>query len=257
MKTLSTILLFVFICIPWQMKGEDLDTRALLSVFYESGYTLPSDIEEQDVYIIDGVLFGKNTLLLYPEWITNKHYFVPQGIEFVFDSAFYGNRFIESVTIPSSCRVFGNRSFGDCFSLHKIVFDEGNYLLIIDDYCFSGCHNLQIFEFPQSLYFLGDEAFAETGLSMIRLPRNIRHIGDRAFIHTHVRNVVFDPLARPRYLGNEWIELPNTGLITIILPFDADINQYFQNPSYITQMENVELLRYSDEYDDKSIIPYS
>ncbi len=246
-KTLYAIMLLVYICIPLWAKSEDIDTHDLLAAFYESGYQLPLDIEEQDLYCTDGVLFGKDTLLLYPEWIDSTYYVIPDGIVNVFDFAFYGNSFIESVAIPSSCQKLGYRSFGDCFSLCKVSFIGESHLLIVDDYCFCGCHDLMQFELPQSLYIIGDEAFAETSLSTINIPRNIKLIGDYAYAHTIINRIVFAPESRPKYVGNEWVTLSANEVITIILPFDANINLYFENASYITQMENVVVLYHSDE----------
>ena len=240
------IMCILYICFPLMSNGEDSKMYKLLSIFYESGYILPADIDECDLYCMDDVLFGGKTLLLYPKWITSTCYTIPDGVEDVFDYAFYGNEHIESGTIPSSCRTLGYYSFGDCYSLREVDFIKESQVLIIDDYCFSGCHSLTQFEFPQSLYAIGDEAFAETSITEIDLPSTLRLIGDYAFIRTHISRIIFDPAARPKYVGHEWITLSSNDSVTIVLPFDADINHFFENSPSLIQMNNIELL-YAEE----------
>ena len=79
------------------------------------------------------------------------------------DSAFYRTQ-IRSISLPSTLKVIGNKSFSWCEKLTNIVLPEG-------------------------LEAVGDNAFEITGINSIILPNSITNIGEYAFFSTPLVNV--------------------------------------------------------------------
>jgi len=89
---------------------------------------------------IDGVLFSKDGkyLYTYPGGKTDESYVIPDGVEKVESSAFYGNSFIKSITIPSSVKSFGYYVFGGSKNITSIIlkhYDPDN--IIYNEYLFN------------------------------------------------------------------------------------------------------------------------
>ena len=74
----------------------------------------------------DGVLFDKEkqTLIRFP-CNKGKHYSIPDGVRTVNDYAFEGSERLENITISSSVRNIGERSFKACSNLQFIGVDGG------------------------------------------------------------------------------------------------------------------------------------
>ena len=248
MKKVFVIMLLLYIIgYLYSSAAEEITISGLLSDMYIEGLEeLPFGMEEEDLYIMDGVLFGKNVLLLYPSWLENEQYGIPEGVEYVFDVAFCGNEYLETVTIPASCHVLGNGAFSDCTALRRVIFAEHSELLIIDDYCFVDCFQLESFSFPDSLYIIGYEAFSSTNIKRIVFPRSIALIKDYAFVHTPVTSIDFHPDADPAFVGKNSFDMSSTDPITITLPFDADVSKYFADPDEIENMEGI-IIAYHEE----------
>lgn len=247
MKKVLVIMLSLYI-ISSSSIAEEITISELLSVMYEEGLEeLPFGMEEEDLYITDGVLFGKNVLLLYPSSLKNEKYDIPEGIEYVFEDAFSGNEYLETVMIPASCHVLGNGAFSECTTLKRVIFAEHSELLIIDDYCFADCFQLESFKFPNSLYIIGYEAFSSTKITSVIFPRSIALIKDYAFVHTPIVSIDFHPYADPSFIGNNSFEISSTDPITITLPFDADIGKYFANLDEIENAGNIIIAYHVEE----------
>ena len=85
---------------------------------------------------------------------------------------------LQSVEIPSSCRVIHDHSFSGCFNLEKVKFNDG--LRAILEYAFARTKIREI-EIPSSCFIIASFAFAETPLRIIRLNKPIaayRYIGN-------------------------------------------------------------------------------
>ena len=130
------------------------------------------------------------------------------------DFAFSGSQSLRSVMIPESVNYIGDRAFAHCVSLDSIRVDEENpyydsrfncdaiietetETLIagchntviptdveaIGAYAFSGCTQLTEIEIPESVYWIGHEAFEGCGLNSFVLPFSIEYLGYRVYAH--------------------------------------------------------------------------
>lgn len=74
---------------------------------------------------VDGVLFNKDKseLLAYPIGNKRSSYTIPDGVEKIGKKAFYGCRYIESLTIPVSVAEIEASALGNCYDIRTI-----NYL---------------------------------------------------------------------------------------------------------------------------------
>ena len=74
---------------------------------------------------IDGVLFNKDKseLLAYPIGNKRNSYTIPDGVTKIDQKAFYGCRYIETLTIPASVKEIEDSALGNCYDIRTI-----NYL---------------------------------------------------------------------------------------------------------------------------------
>ena len=74
---------------------------------------------------VDGVLFNKDKseLLAYPIGNKRSSYTIPDGVEKIGKKAFYGCRYIETLTIPASVKEIEDSALGNCYDIRTI-----NYL---------------------------------------------------------------------------------------------------------------------------------
>lgn len=140
---------------------------------------------------------------------------IPEGVTWIGEKAFYGNRDITSVTIPASCWYWvdkqafafcpnlksvtfkgtiggiGEEAFYACTSLENVTFG-GNVGMQslnggIGSYAFSYCISLKTVDFKKSdaqVDMLGGCAFSDcTRLASINLPSNLNQIYDDVFIN--------------------------------------------------------------------------
>ncbi len=120
---------------------------------------------------------------------------------------------ITHITIPSNVQSIGMAAFADT-SLNTVTFEENSKLIEIGSTAFYGL-NLKTVVFPDSLTYIGEEAFAwnfgltsitfgensslqiidkkafvcDTALTSVALPKNLRQIGDYAFLNTRLETV--------------------------------------------------------------------
>ena len=74
---------------------------------------------------VDGVLFNKDKseLSAYPIGNKRSSYTIPDGVEKIGKKAFYGCRYIETLTIPASVKEIEDSALGNCYDIRTI-----NYL---------------------------------------------------------------------------------------------------------------------------------
>ena len=138
---------------------------------------LPFIGNELDSSAIFSSVFGKVADSL-------KEVVILQGTK-IYDKAFSGLNYIESIELPTTIRFLGEAAFESCSSLATII-GLPNNLKIIKDNTFSGCTKLssKIIKnlINSDLEIIGSKAFAKCEtLDSIVIPENVRHIGIGAF----------------------------------------------------------------------------
>jgi hypothetical protein len=120
---------------------------------------------------------------------TSKQLFIPASFNGrkvigVFENAFYGCGF-EEVFINENIKFIEKKSFFGCEGLIKVQVN-GNSLIEIGEEAFLNCNQLEIFNFPSSLKFIGANCFSSTPLKKVTLPNNILTIQRGAFSNCHM-----------------------------------------------------------------------
>lgn len=151
----------------------------------------------------DGILFDKTgeTLILYPSANPQTQYALPASCTSIYDYAFIGNPYLESVdisgvkeigedafyfctalktaAIPDGITELKGAMFGKCESLESVQLPEG--LTTIGESCFYHCMALRECDIPESVQTIGNYAFFNCpSYTQIHLTKNTTAIGDYA-----------------------------------------------------------------------------
>lgn len=79
----------------------------------------------------------------------------------------------------SIVKVIGAEAFLDCDRLSTVIMDNG--VEEIHGYAFAGCSKLASINLSKMLWFIGESAFATTGLFRVTIPESVTRIGKQAF----------------------------------------------------------------------------
>lgn len=185
----------------------------------------------------DGMLLSKDGLRLVDCLDCQGDIQIPEGIEIICASAFYGRKGITSVTLPETVKIIEEYAFADCPDLTSVSLSEG--LTAIGDWAFSDCIALTRFHASGPLCLLGNGVFENcSGLTTVFLPQGLTEIPESLFSGcSSLREVLLPDSLQT--IGNsafsqcaalETISLPNSlqavgayafadsGLQTIVLP---------------------------------------
>lgn len=105
---------------------------------------------------------------------------VPNGITLLNDAVFYGNQFIETITLPSTVTTIGYTAFKECNNLKTINLNEG--LVTIGQAAFELSETFESITFPSTLEtieFMGMQDCES--LITVNLPASLKTLGDQAF----------------------------------------------------------------------------
>ena len=112
----------------------------------------------------------------------DKNVTVPNGINKIGESVFYGCIDLTSIEIPNSVTTIGNNAFRICTNLTSIEIPSG--VTTIGDYAFYTCTKLTSVEIPNSVTTIGGSAFRNcTNLTSIEIPNSVTTIGEYAFAY--------------------------------------------------------------------------
>lgn len=154
--------------------------------------TVPSEINGKAVKSVGGFKDNK----------TIKHVIISEGIvelkcfwflhdgnptESTTNGAFTSCENLESVTLPSTLKIIGNRTFQYCTSLKNAVLPDG--LLHIDEKAFERCKSLESITLPDGLLSIGSNAFMFCdSLEKVVIPDSVNDIGYAAF---YIKTTIF------------------------------------------------------------------
>lgn len=92
---------------------------------------------------------------------------------------------IKRIVFPSSLRYIGDKiscvsnAFASMPALEEVVLNDG--LIMIGSGAFSSCTNLDVMYWPESLEYIGDDAFCRTKVGSLTLGKNLKYLGDNSF----------------------------------------------------------------------------
>ena len=167
--------------------GENpfLGDKALESITVETGHPY---LYVQDHALVCRRKYGWNTLVTYPEGLTDLSYCIPEGVDTVGDMAFAGNQSLQSLSMKSSVTRIEGRAFWNMTSLKEIRFSDNITSIDWNEYtsdgfvgALYGCENVEQIILPRHLRSLGGVAFGTCGkLKELVLPANIKEFNTGA-----------------------------------------------------------------------------
>ena len=80
---------------------------------------------------------------------------------------------LTAIIIPNTVTCIESDAFGGCLALSKVQFQPTSNLDSIMPNAFASCPNLQTIQFPNSLKYIGEYAFAESGLKELTFSNNL------------------------------------------------------------------------------------
>lgn len=83
--SLFTALFLLMSTLPAQAGSPEISD--LLTEYYKERQELPFGLTEEELTCVDGVLYGRDILLLYPKTRTDACFVIPDGIGYVWDFA--------------------------------------------------------------------------------------------------------------------------------------------------------------------------
>ena len=167
--------------------GENpfLGDKALENITVEEGHPY---LSVQDHALIYRSKYGWNTLVAYPEGLTDTVYCIPEGVDTVGNKAFAGNQSIQKLTMKSSVTRIEGKAFWDMTSLKEIRFSDKITSIDWNEYtsdgfvgALYGCENVEQIVLPRHLRSLGSVAFGTCGkLKELVLPASLKEFNTGA-----------------------------------------------------------------------------
>lgn len=154
------------VVIPKETLLTEIESFAFMDCHSLTTFTIPSEVEKigegpwrncfalesievsednEFFFSREGVLYTDNlpqTLVQYPAGKKDESYDVLYGTEYIGNSAFYGNQFLEKVSFPASLREISHIAFCGCSKLKDVVFN-GDNLYFIGNGAFRDCSSLK------------------------------------------------------------------------------------------------------------------
>lgn len=190
--------------IPSKITGNNGKDYFVVEISNFSGYNFKKIIIEDGILKIADETFRGNTALqeiILPNTLTNvgKSSFlntgirivrIPNGVQTIEDSAFYGCVNLESVILSEGLLNLKSSCFSQCTRLNNISLPQT--LVEIGAGAFNNCQSLYSIDIPANVQKIGTSAFAECMyLSQIVIPGNVKQIEDYTFVNCmNLNNII-------------------------------------------------------------------
>lgn len=165
----------------------------------------------------DGALFDRRntTLTAYPAGKTDTEYVIPEWVTEIALAAFSENNYLKEITIQEAVAVINGNPFCGCLSLAKINISLFNRVFEMHSGALYNTHELELIAYlwgsdadsytvqrgtrsigqesfykhaelkkitlPQTLVTIKDAAFAESGLTSVKIPDSVISLGNNTF----------------------------------------------------------------------------
>lgn len=161
----------------------------------------------------DGVVYDKNKTIIYFYSLRNGNITLPDTVTEIKGGVFKNNAYITEFTFGENITVIGASAFEGCNRLATVTFEDSDAeTLTIGERAFYNCYLIESFTIParmtvvsdyllgnaialnevvwhDNITYIGDYAFAYTGIAPTALPTAVTEIGDYAFARTKISSV--------------------------------------------------------------------
>lgn len=186
---------------PYSVSNEDAPTLDENNTCTDNGNTYTYELNPTDNTATLTKFTGTGTTVKVPK--TVKKDGASYTVTTIGKQTFANYRFqsaLSSVTLPDSIQTIGDSAFYGCHLLSDITIPKD--LITVESGAFSYCSNLTSITLPEGLTTIGSGAFGATGLTNITIPKSLKEVGEAAFASIPAINTV-------TYTGTEtaWQEL--------------------------------------------------
>lgn len=141
---------------------------------YASGTGINYTVSESNAHYkaIDGNLYSKDGKILYSAARKNfKEFVIPEGVETIYELAFYRCVELRSVTIPEGVKSIGSNAFNECYGLTSITIPKN--VTSIGDYAFYNCYHLaEVYNLSSLNFEIGSIGYGGIGCYAIDIYDN-------------------------------------------------------------------------------------
>lgn len=141
------------------------------------------DKNNKSIKDVDGVLFTKDgtVLLSYPCGRKNKEYKIPEGVEGIYNAAFFCSFALEKVTMPEGLEVIYPEAFVACEGITDI--EIPSTVMYVGEKAFFQCSSLKKISVPGGeIYYIASDAFDETYWKTNH-PGGVLYLGTMAYAY--------------------------------------------------------------------------
>ena len=124
---------------------------------------------------------------------------LPANIDRIRADAFNGCTSLKAITVPDGVKEIWGGAFQNCTSLTKVILPDDANIAPVNPSgtragnTFMGCTALEQIELPKNLKVIGNNAFRESGLVLIRIPSQLTEIGANAFFKCSNLSIIYIP----------------------------------------------------------------
>ena len=178
---LMAVYLFILTLVSFVI---DTDDKRFIFYNVDQGVVISGYRSNDDILNIPDQLSGYKVVGIDNNAFRNlqfKEVTLKDGLEFIGDNAFSGNRVLKEIVIPDGV-VLGNSVFADNYNLEKVILP--NDLNRLGNRVFYNNFRLQEILIPDNVTAIGHESFKNSGLLNIELPVQLKSIGNEVFSNT-------------------------------------------------------------------------
>ena len=184
-------------------KSNNKSTKRTMTFFNSDVTTIDRQNGVEDKY---GVLYSPNKKRLLKAPNSLSVYQIPEGVEVICFSAFYGCDKLTEIKLPNSLKCIGWNAFIGCSSLKSLELPKG--LKRIEGEAFYGCKSLSSLNIPPTVEYIGPNPITNCGNVVLSSDSIDYVIENDALINRFEKRII-------SYLGQEKVYIMPNGIVEI------------------------------------------
>lgn len=160
--------------------GNNNYIYSINNYMYEGNYITEYVCDNNITHLRNGITLRQNTTVYFPDTVTD-----------ISNNTFQHNRNLKKVVIFGNCELSYLDGFDDC-GLENIEIYSDRIIDIKHD-CFSWCIKLLSFIIPESVIYIGRQAFQNIRVKSLYIPKNVSSIGDNVIVRSiNLETIIVD-----------------------------------------------------------------